>query len=286
MDYTQLPKVDLNTILCDACYSGNLELIKEVFVSTEAKKCNNIIPKNMLLIATERGHIDIIKYMVESQDLNNVMSAKFKKYILKDIFKEACSKGQLEIVDYIFNLEGLNLANKPQVTRAGFTEACKGGYVEIVDYLLKKEELNFKEDFPAFEHAVFFAVAECHLHLLKYFFDSMPQFALKSLKNSTILFAAESKNQIDVVKYLLTSPDFKDKIHLHEDHDIIYKCAHNGNMTNVLRYLIVELNIEKTKDIDLHLKRFPNAEIEEMFVFHDLVNNLQTNLTKTKKPKV
>jgi ankyrin repeat protein len=286
MDYAKLPKVDLNAILCDACYSGDLKLIKEIFASTEAKKCNNIIPKNMLLIATERGHIDIIKYMVESQELNNILSVKFKKYLLKDIFKEACSKGQLEIVDYIFNLEGLNLANKSQVTRGAFTEACKGGHLAVVDYLLKKDELNFKDDFPAFEHAVFFAVIGSHLHLLKYFFESMPQFALKALKNSTILFAAESKGKIDVVKYLLTSPDFKDKIDLHEDHDIIYKCAHNGNMTNILRYLIVDLNIEKTKDIEVHLKKFPNPEIEEMFVFHDLVNNLQTNLTKTKKPKV
>lgn len=286
MDYTQLPKVDLNAILCDACYSGDLNLIKEVFASTEAKKCNNTIPKNMLLIATERGHLNIIKYIVESEELNDVISAKFKRYILKNAFKEACLKGKLEIVDYIFNLEELNLANKPQVTRTGFIDACKSGHLEVIDYLLNKPELNLTDDFPAFEQAIFFAVAEGHFHLLKYFFDSTPQFALKTLKNSTILFAAESKNKIDVVKYLLTSPDFKDKIHIHEDHDIIYKCAHNGNMTSVLRYLIIDMNIEKTKDIGEHLQRFPNTEIEKMFGFHDLVNNLQTNSIKVKKTKI
>jgi ankyrin repeat protein len=284
-NYSELSKQDLNSVLCTACFNNDLNLIKEIFNITKAKKCNNTIPKNMLLIAAEQGYLDIIEYMINSEELNNIISAKFKKYLLKDAFKVACSNGKLDIVEYLLNSSELNLKKKPNGIEAGFYEACKNGHLKIINYLFK-QELGIKSNFPAFEYGVTLAVRNGHNHVLKYFFETNYSFALKTLKNSTILYTAESNDKIDVIKYLLTSPDLKDKIHIHEDNDIIYKCAHNGTMLNVLRYLIVDFNIEKTKDIAEHLKKFPNEAIEKMFDFHDLVNNLQFNDAKTKKPKV
>lgn len=286
MNYQDLSKNDLNTILCEACYKGNLDLIKEVFRITQAKKCNNTIAKNMVLIAAEKGHHDIIKYMVESEELNNIITNKFKRYIFKDAFKEACSKGKLDIVDYLFNLTDLKINDKPQAIEEGFHKACSSGHLPIIHYLLKHSDLNIQNNFSTFEYGSILAVRGGHNHLLKYFFESNPEFFLKLLKNSTILHTAESNKQIDVIKYLLTSSDFKDKIHIHDDNDIIYKCAHNGNMLNILKYLIIDFNINKTEDIKNHLKVFPNEEVEKMFNFHDLVNNLEVNHIKTRKVKI
>lgn len=285
-DYSELSKQDLNAVLCEACFNGNLDLIKEIFSITGAKKCNNIIPKNMVTIAAQQGQFDIIKYLLVSDELNSIITPKFKKYILKDAFIEACSQGHLSIVDYLLNLSELNLPNKRDTIENGFYGACSNGQVNVIDYLFNQSQLTLKSNFPVFEYGTTLAVRGGYINVLKYFFDSNTEFALKTLKNSTILFAVESHNKIAVLQHLLTSPDFKNKFNIHDEHDIIYKCAHNGNMTNVLHYLIIDFNIEKTKDIENHLKVLPNEEIEKMFDFHDLVNNLQTNETKVRQPKI
>src|SRR5579875_2035212 len=163
VNYSELSKQELNSILCEACFKGDLNLIDEIFTITSAKKCNNIIPKNMLLIATQQGHLNILKYMMDSEELNNIISAKFKKYLLKDTFKEACSHGKLDIVEYLLN-SGLNIRNKPSGIEAGFYEACSKGHLNIIDYLYE-QNLNLKNNFTAFEYGVTLAVRGGHNHI-------------------------------------------------------------------------------------------------------------------------
>ncbi len=253
IDYSKLSKVELNTHLTEASFNGDVKLVKEIFSTNAVKKCYNTIPKNMILIATQRGNLDIIQYMIESREFLDVISPKFLKYISRQAFKDACTYGQKDIVDYLYNIL----------------------------------EFKIKDSFELFEDSISLAIKNGHLHLIDYFFNLPdPSFAYKSLKNSTILFQSEYNNQLHIVKHIFSSLKVQDKIGIHCDNDIIFKTAYQSKLIGVLEYFINDLKIEKTPEIEAYMARFPNPEIEKIFLKNSLQSDLSVNDIKNKKIKL
>lgn len=93
------------------------------------------------------------------------------------------------------------------------------------------------------------------------------------------LHEACSNGDLGLVKYFLTSPDLIYHSHVHSNNDYSFRLACFNRKMNVLRYLILELNIEKTKDIKDHLKLYPNKQVEAWFKSRDLSNKLKSELS-------
>jgi hypothetical protein len=101
---------------------------------------------------------------------------------------------------------------------------------------------------------------------------------------------AEDLNEI---KYLLTSPDLKNRPDIHFNKDESFGQLINDENLEIIQYLIFEHNIEKTKDIVNQLGSWPNdfkQEVEKLFTIRDFKNSLDTDLpfsdSKAKKVKI
>ena len=100
----------------------------------------------------------------------------------------------------------------------------------------------------------------------------------------------------DGIKYLLTSPDLTLRPDIHYNNDESFSWIINGEedgSLEVVQYLIVEHNLEKTKDIEEILNRIPTEytkRIHEMFASRDLSKELKKELSNNdiavKKPKL
>ena len=99
---------------------------------------------------------------------------------------------------------------------------------------------------------------------------------------------------LEVVKYLLTSPDLKEHadIHASNDEGFIWSCR-SGRL-KVLKYLIIDMNIDKTIHIETYLnENKDNKYVQqaiELFntrdLHHQLNENIKDNKEKVKKMKI
>lgn len=87
---------------------------------------------------------------------------------------------------------------------------------------------------------------------------------------------------LDIVQYLLTSPELKDHVNIHTAKDYGFQWSGINNHFNIIQYLILDMNIKKTKDIQEYLKEYPNEQIENMFKLRDLNKKLEKELVSDK----
>ena len=92
---------------------------------------------------------------------------------------------------------------------------------------------------------------------------------------------------LEVVKYLLTSPDLKEHADIHADNDegFIWACV-NGYL-ELVKYLILDMSIEKTKHIEDYLNKNQDnkcvKEAIELFQIRDFNQKLNANLEHKEK---
>ncbi|NCQ51634.1 hypothetical protein GW796_07015 [archaeon] len=95
---------------------------------------------------------------------------------------------------------------------------------------------------------------------------------------------------IDVLKYLLKSPNLKIHANIHSNNDQAFKGATMMGKLHVLEFLIFDMNIKKTEHIINYLSKNKNKEIENMFnertlnsqLNFDFYNNTQLSVNTNK----
>ena len=102
------------------------------------------------------------------------------------------------------------------------------------------------------------------------------------------------QGHLDVVKYLLTSPELTEHadIHARSDWGFIWACFH-GHL-EVIKCLIIDMNIDKTTQIEKYLnKKTDNKTVQqaiELFntrnLYDQLNENIKDNKDKVKKMKI
>lgn len=70
------------------------------------------------------------------------------------------------------------------------------------------------------------------------------------------LIESMSSNDIDRVKFLLSSPDLKEHADIHYLRDEVFRMLCINRDLSMLHYLICDLNIERTNKIDEHLESY------------------------------
>ena len=106
-----------------------------------------------------------------------------------------------------------------------------------------------------------------------------------------VFISSCQKGHLEIVKYLLTSPDLKEHANIHADNDegFIWACAYG--QLEVVKYLIQDMSIEKTKHIEDYLNKNQDnkcvKEAIELFKIRDFNQKLNNDLEhKEKKNKL
>ena len=99
------------------------------------------------------------------------------------------------------------------------------------------------------------------------------------------------KGHLEVVKYLLTSPNLKEHADIHADNDSGFRWACSDGQLEVVKFLILDMSIEKTKHIEDYLNKNQDnkcvKEAIELFKIREFNQKLNANLEhKEKKNKL
>jgi len=216
---------------------------------------------------------------------------------LNEAFLDACHEGNLDKVKFLLNSPELNNnANIHYQEDSGIHQACENGHLHILQYLLTSPELKEHADIHSKNDWVLtIACNEGFLDIVKYLLTSPDLKEHSNFKAEQLDYAIHLEN-MDIVDYLLNSSDLKEKYNVHIDNDKIFKNSCEFADKKMLHYLIYELNIDRTDEINNYLAE-PNgrpnnlkSEAKNMFEMRDLKKDLNKELPdnneSTKKLKL
>jgi hypothetical protein len=172
-------------------------------------------------------------------------------------YLNACSVGDLKRVKFLLTSKRISRhAYIHYHYDTGLICACAYGHFETVKYLLSSPELT--------KHANIHAQSDAALRM------------------------ACNNNKLEVVKYLLSSLDLKEHANIHASADDAFRKIYNNARKctskeyDILHYLIVDFEIERTPIINRFMIENPNLEVQEMFDKRELKESLQKDLAHNK----
>lgn len=94
-----------------------------------------------------------------------------------------------------------------------------------------------------------------------------------SAANKSIRF-----EDLKIFKYLLSSSELEENADIHEQDDILFIIAITHHFDEALKFLIIDMNIERTKEINKFSNFYMNGLAEQLFASRELSNELQLEL--------
>lgn len=273
-----------------ACENGHLEMVQQIVPIVVQK--NNAIKLTKLM---ERAfanvcfynhmHIAewIIKFM-ESRDEkinihildnrslnslarnNNITMAKwlvslgengYGKFPLKLLFKESCTYGRLDMVQWVTGLKplGYNIYDKLDVA---FELACCGGHVEVADFILNlslSDNLNLHLNSDTFYNACVGGVRMADWYAKLNTNENVMKNKINTLSiRSSVFKRLIQVLRIDMMQWLIELDLLSDqRINIHTDKEwaFVHCCKHN--QINMAKYLL-KIGEESYGRIDIHAK--------------------------------
>jgi ankyrin repeat protein len=283
--------IELSNALVDACSCGDIEIVKHLLTYDGY----NLITHNTSLLnkaygldkAAVHGHLNIVEYLLINSNLKN--DSDLPEY-LNSAFQYACMHGHLSIVDFLLTSEELKI--KPDIHSNeddALFYACSYGHLDIVKYLLESPKI--KEHSSILSRFLPIAAIGGHLNIIQYLLTN-PNSNIKEKVYPTIneaFFDACAGGQLDTVEYLLKSDDLKTKADLHYNKDSTFDIALRNHRINILEYFILNLNIEKSVDINNCLKQAssnPSASlVNKLFEFRDLKKEIINDMNVSENNK-
>jgi hypothetical protein len=242
-----------------ACEIGDLDNVKELIKDV----CSNFLmyganpfAEKLLMSASLNGHLDIVKFFLSSDICNQYMKRTENiKSALEELLK--CPKeNTLPIISYLVNHPA------PCVSYT---------FPSFVD-----EQINISvsnDNVP-----LFMALVNPHDPENNYLSIFGNFFFLKNIYSS---------QTINIAKCVLINSVFNDW----NDRTKAFELACENNNDALLKFLIFDLDIPKTKDVSYFIMRYNNSYAEEMFNSRELNKSLQQSLkiinqTASKKIKL
>ncbi len=230
-----------------------------------------------LFQASKNGEVAFLEELVHS----NIKKDSMLTSTIWHMLEYACSNNQAEIVKYIIETECLiSLINRPKAFEKCFQDSCTCGSLDIAKYLLNSsiEELD-----------VFTISAGCrdliqyhHQDGLKYILNhkKTKDFLNNELNFPVLLQVSAQYNNVEALRYIVTFPGLmesgKSYLYEHADKTLCF-AIHYGNV-DMARFLICEMDFDKTKDVKDALKSKPNKEINKIFKLKELNKTLDAEL--------
>lgn len=237
-DTTQLEKLDeLNkNCLHYSIQKGHLSIVKylvECGLSTEVSDINGNTP---ILYAAHFGFLDILKYLAE----NNAATEK-RNADQNSIVHEATIGNHIESLKWIIsNNIGFNIGSLDDFNDEGSTPliiASANGYIEIVKWIVDILSLDIKN--LELKKALMQSTCNGHFELVKFFIEEIGISPKENYNNNmNLLIAAAGSKDLNLLKYLAESK----KISLHEHAgdekwNALMMASYHGRIENA-KYLI------------------------------------------------
>lgn len=221
------------------------------------------------------GDLDTVSYLLENK------KSRFIKLSVEDVFNNLCRNGHLHIIKYLLTSPNLKDFHDTHTKYTSWiAPTCQRGYLDIIQYLFTSPELKNHPD----------------IHT----------------NNDVALRSACEFYQFNIVDFLISSQDFKKNLNLHAEKDLLFKTVFGNQNEKVMKYLIFDLNMEKTDEIRNHMfekkidPRYGSGpqyyitipiefieSVDNMFKVRDLNNKMQEDLnaekpsqTQSKRPKI
>ncbi len=219
--------------LRNACENGHLNIVEYLLTSPklQGKQANiHALNDSPLEKASFYGHIDIVKFLTSSKQL------KEKSYQVNhkaDAYIQANKQGHFEIVKFFLSHPTTAKAEKRlnifALESDVIANVCESGNVELLSYLLESKDLE--------------------IHKEKLISDPSLKNHLKKQLNQGLVRACR-RGHLNIVKYLTKNleEEFYADIHCFKDSPV--KEAFFGGNLNILEYLIFDVDIQKTNEIE------------------------------------
>ena len=102
------------------------------------------------------------------------------------------------------------------------------------------------------------------------------------------------QGQLEIIKYLLTSPELTEHADIHSRNDLGFIWACRCGHLEVIKYLIIDMNIDKTIQIEKYLNEKKDNKTAQQAIelfntrdlHHQLNENIKDNKEKVKKVKI
>ncbi len=208
---------------------------------------------------------------------------KLEDFEIDEEFTNACYDGDLDVVQYLLKTPEFEINIIQECINHGFFKACQNGKLSVVRYLLTDPDLYENANIHASEdNGLNWACSEGHLELVKYLLTSPELKEHANIHAPNIFMRACSDGHVEVVRYLLTSSDLKENANIHEGNDAGFKGAFLNKKLDIIQFLVFDMNIDKTKEIENFLAEYSNEQVENMFILRELNENLEKELPSDK----
>lgn len=118
---------------------NNYEKVKEIIKQKDIDINNNIHDLPILIFFTVAGEEDIVKLLVEREDININIKCKYGATALM----YAAKFGKIEIVKLLLNHPKINInIQDNDVGNTALMHASVNNYIKIVELLLEREDIN------------------------------------------------------------------------------------------------------------------------------------------------
>lgn len=216
-----------------ACMRGNLGIVKSLY-----KHGMNI--HDGLCEACEYGHIDIVKFLCESESDNIVVC----KDILCNSFYSACQGGSLEVAMYLYKHYS-NVINIKYNNYAVLYVSFSNGNLDVVKYLCETCGVTKNDIISGKNSLLGKACCKGHIDVIRYVCD-MYGFTIDDVKlgNYKVLKCASEKGHINIVEYFCEkyNIDINDN-NTRRDINAILRYASYNDQIDIVKYLCEKFDL-------------------------------------------
>lgn len=227
----------------------NVEFLKELLLHKEmnGEKAINLIfaQRSPLMCIVAQGDLDFFKLILNHPRYKNIVDLNIQNEMRDTVFLVACKKSQIDIVEFLFNNKDslkINIQHENMLGWNGLFSICQTD--DIDDY-------------------------QKYIKTIKYLLTNLiHSFNINKtdLQGWNVLMYACHNNNLNIVKYLLTSSELSEKANLYHISDnglTPFKLALSTNSRELIDFFIMDLKINIDKDIIKWLEQ-RNENIDDL----------------------
>ena len=224
---------------------------------------------NNLLIASEKGHLDVVKFLIsiggdinhqDQYGRNSLISASYHghlnilKYLIKDcyayidftnnlvnnVLNAACNKGYLHIVKLLVKEFNADITFTNQYGDNALTKASENGHLEIVRFFVNECGTTIDDH----NYALMYASAYGRLDIVKFFIKKSGTDITYTdeFGENALSYACIGYHSIDVVKYLVNKCNGNTNFIHNGDNLLTMACL--VGVIDIIIFLVKECNID------------------------------------------
>lgn len=252
-----------------------METIEELYTRSDYEF------EQKLYESCRNGNTNFIEEFINS----NIKKDYLFSSIIWKMLEDASIYKQNHIVKLILDTECLaRNINREKAIKRCFTDACTVGDFDMVEHLLnnEKEDLDINSIASGCREAI-----RCNnINVLKYILnhDEAKPFLKYELMTSDLLQSSAEYGNVEAINYIISFQGLmqNEKSYFYEHTDKVLMFAVYHQHIEMVRFLVCEMDIEKTKEVASLLRDNPHKEINKIFQLKDLNKTLNSELSVDK----